>query len=282
MPTAADHLAAFVSGLAGPDAARLGRALAGEAPLRFRGRVLLERAAHLARESDLSLHEIAADCGFARYDVFTRAFRREFGVLPSAWRAEPTSYVVDAPGDVHFHPPAHLRLPARQRSDGGDLVVEMAEHHVRLVAELLDRSGPVADTDLDRRARWPDEDADTLRGALSRLVDEIAACAEVLGGGARVDAEPDVAGKHSVAALRRRLDLAGSAFVEAVAVTAGAGRLDEVVVAAFAPGARMLSHGAAVAQVLTSAHDRVLAVACLRACGIDDPLLADRRPPLRA
>ena len=116
--------------------------MAGESPARFRDRLLLERAAHLVATTDRRLQDIAADCGFRGYDVFVRAFRRELGALPSQWRAEPSSYAIDCPGDVHFHPPDGLSIPAR-RSDPGDLVVAMAEQHVRLVGDLVGRGADV-------------------------------------------------------------------------------------------------------------------------------------------
>ncbi len=135
MTTAADHFAAFL------DATTLSsRMLAGEPPARFRRRILMERAAYLVLTTDRTLLEIAHDSGFTGQATFATAFRQEFGALPSVWRAEPTSYVIDAPGDVHFHPPDGLRLPARHRMDGVDLVVEMVEQHVRLLGELVDRA----------------------------------------------------------------------------------------------------------------------------------------------
>ena len=122
MPTAADHLTAFVDRAtagpsADPDAARLRIAMAGESPARFRDRLLLERAAWLAKETGLRLQDIAVDCGFRGYDVFVRAFRRELGASPSEWRAEPTTWEIDAPGEVHFHPPDGIVLPARSSYD---------------------------------------------------------------------------------------------------------------------------------------------------------------------
>lgn len=114
VPTAADHLDAFLHRPDDDDevAARIRRAMAGESAPRFRDRLLLERAAWLARETDLRLRDISADCGFRGYDVFVRAFRRELGASPSEWRAEPTTWEIAAPGDVHFHPPDGISLPA--------------------------------------------------------------------------------------------------------------------------------------------------------------------------
>ncbi len=114
MPTAADHFRDFVERAGADDeaGARIRRAMAGESASRFRDRLLLERAAWLARCTSRTLQDIAADCGFRGYDVFVRAFRRELGASPSQWRADPTSWEIDAPGEVHFHPPDGIRLPA--------------------------------------------------------------------------------------------------------------------------------------------------------------------------
>ena len=136
--------------------------MAGESPARFRDRLLLERAAHLVATTDRPLQVIAAECGFRGYDVFSRAFRRELGALPSQWRADPTSWAIDAPGDVHFHAPLSVRLPARSRVDSVDLVVEMVEHHVHVVGTLLERAGQVSDVELDRPSG-----AASLRSALT-------------------------------------------------------------------------------------------------------------------
>ena len=107
-----------------PDAARLRLAMAGESPARFRDRLVLERAAWLTRETGRPLRDIAAECGFRGYDVFVRAFRRELGASPSEWRAHPTTWEIDAPGEVHFHPPDGIRLPARASHDETTSVTE--------------------------------------------------------------------------------------------------------------------------------------------------------------
>ena len=242
MTTAADHLTAFVDST--PLSARV---LAGESPARFRRRILLERAAYLVRTTDLTLLDIAHDSGFTGQATFATAFRQEFGALPSVWRAEPTSYAIDAPGDVHFHPPAGLRLPARRRTDGGDLLVEMAEHHVRLVGEIVDLAHLVSDDDLDR---------DGLRGSLSRLIGQL----ELLNAAVH-DGTYDVRVEalESVTSMRRRLDRVGPAFVYDVSRLIATGRLDETFVDAFSSDPELLSYGAMVAQVLTDgSHLRLL------------------------
>ena len=250
MPTAAEHLSAFLA--ATPPSGRL---LSGESPARFRRRLLLERAAYLATSTDLTLLEIAHDSGFTGQATFATAFRQEFGVLPSAWRADPTSYAIDAPGDVHFRPPDGLHLPARHRMDGMDLVVEMVDQHVRRLGEILDEAQLVSDADLDRAE---------MRAPLTTLVGQL----EALNAAVHSDADHSDADHSdplpSLTALRGRLDLAGPAVVDDVARLAATGRFDETVVDAFSPGPIARSYAAMVADVLTlGSHLRLLAAARL-------------------
>jgi hypothetical protein len=236
----------------------------------LRGRILLERAAYLMITTDRTLLDIALDSGFASHEAFTRAFRREHGVLPSVWRADPTSFRIDAPSDVHFHPPAGLRLPARHRMDGVDLVIEMVEHHVWLVGELVERARLVSDDDLDATSERSVEgiDGDTLRWALSRLVGQME-----MWNAAVHDRDYDFAVEEheSVTSMRRRLDRVGPEFVDNVSLLAATGRFDETFVEAFSPTPQVLSYGAMVAHVLTfAAHHRLLALSRLRECGVTD------------
>lgn len=290
MSTPADHFSAFVDRLAVdvsalPDSAeamaavaglsrsqfeRVARAVAGESPARFRGRILLERAAYLMITTERLLLDIALDSGFASHEAFTRAFRREFGLLPSVWRGEPTSFRIDVPSDVHFHPPAGLRLPARHRMDSVDLVVEMVEHHVWLVGELVDRAGLVSDDDLDEVSERSVEgiDGGTLRWALSRLVGQMEMWNAAVHDG---DYDFSVEERESTTSMRRRLDRVGPEFVDNVSLLAGTGRFDETFVEAFSPTPQVLSYGAMVAHVLTfGAHHRLLALSRLRECGVSD------------
>lgn len=230
--TAADHLTAFLDATPLSD-----RVLAGESPARFRRRLVLERAAYLMVSTDRTLLDLALDSGFSGQASFANAFRGEFGVLPSVWRADPTTYVIDAPGDVHLHPPAGLRLPARHRMDGTDLVVAMAEHHVRLVERLVDLAQGVADE----------------QQALDRLVAEM----ERVSAAARD--EHEAVPFEEPETVRARLDRVGPAFVADVARLAATGRFDETFVEAFSPTPHAVSYGAMVADVLTGGdHHRML------------------------
>lgn len=46
----------------------------------------MDRARDLLRHSDLSVQDIARACGYADHSAFTRQFRQQTGMPPSAWR----------------------------------------------------------------------------------------------------------------------------------------------------------------------------------------------------
>jgi AraC family transcriptional regulator len=72
------------------------RRIVGETPKQYMLRLRLERAAVRLASTDDSILDIALAGGFASHEVFTRAFRRHFGVTPARYRA-------DAPRDVDPH-----------------------------------------------------------------------------------------------------------------------------------------------------------------------------------
>lgn len=238
-PSPVDSFRAYVARATGhedPAASRFRRALAGESSARFADRIVLERAAHLVTTTGRTLEDIARESGFRGYDVFARAFRREYGALPSAWRADPTSSSIDAPGEVHFHPPGALRLPARSRMDSVDLVVDMVEHHVRTVGELVDAAG-VAGTD-----------DTTLGSVLGELVGRMERLVALV----QESCYDPATGEDS---LRVRLDRVGPDYVAAVALIGARGRFDEAVVDAFSPAPATVTFAAMVTSAITDADD---------------------------
>jgi AraC family transcriptional regulator len=66
---------------------RMFSAVAGETPKRFTLRLRLGRAAAMLLTTDVSVLNVALDCGFRSHEVFCRTFRRRFGMTPSAYRA---------------------------------------------------------------------------------------------------------------------------------------------------------------------------------------------------
>lgn len=270
VPTPADHLLALVeragrAGRAGEDDAMLDRlrlAMAGESPARFAGRLVLERAAHLVATTDRTLGDIASESGFRGYDVFARAFRRELGALPSQWRADPTSHLIDAPGDAHVHPPDGVRLPARWRMDSVDLVVDMAERHVRLVTSLVEAAAQVAGPELDRPV-----DGGALRSALASAVRQLTVFT-ALARDADVDTDTPADDEH-LGVLLERVARVGPDFVGSVARLGATGRFDEAFVEAFGPEPTTTSFASMLTRMLTDADDTLLLVRTrLRECGV--------------
>jgi AraC-like DNA-binding protein len=60
--------------------------LVGEPPMRYLARWRLQVAAHHLRTSDLPLARIAEQVGYESEAAFNRAFKRNFGIPPAAWR----------------------------------------------------------------------------------------------------------------------------------------------------------------------------------------------------
>jgi len=80
---------AALAGKAGLSACHLHRAFAaavGETPKRLTLRLRLGRAAALLLTARDSVLEVALECGFQSHEAFCRAFRRQFGTTPSAYR----------------------------------------------------------------------------------------------------------------------------------------------------------------------------------------------------
>jgi AraC family transcriptional regulator len=65
---------------------RLFARIAGETPKQYTLRLRISRGAALLLTSKSSILDIALSCGFKSHEAFTRAFRRRFGMSPSAYR----------------------------------------------------------------------------------------------------------------------------------------------------------------------------------------------------
>lgn len=80
--------AAALCGYSPSHFARLFRELAGTSFAQYVKQYRLETAAEALRTSDLPITQIALDSGFHNLSYFTRAFAAQYGVTPSAYRAE--------------------------------------------------------------------------------------------------------------------------------------------------------------------------------------------------
>src|SRR5262245_35076536 len=66
---------------------RVFSAAVGETPKQFAFRLRLGRAAVLLLTTGESVLDVALSCGFQSHEVFSRAFRRRFGMTPSVYRS---------------------------------------------------------------------------------------------------------------------------------------------------------------------------------------------------
>ncbi|GAT10910.1 helix-turn-helix domain-containing protein [Mycolicibacterium novocastrense] len=113
------------------------RRLTGESPAAMRRRIMLERAAWRLQQGE-RVSAVAGDEGWSSVEVFSRAFRRTFGVPPS--RATDVEFRVTAPNGLHFHPPHSLWLDNAGDTKEPDISVLMVAHDVADTAYLLDRA----------------------------------------------------------------------------------------------------------------------------------------------
>jgi AraC family transcriptional regulator len=254
---------------------RVVTAATGESPAAFRRRLLLERAAYRLLSEDTGVLELAINAGYGSHEAFTRAFARAYGMSPREWRREPSRrFFRAAPSGVHFQPPAGLRLPARRKAKGMDVLVRMVEHHVWLTGEMIERGArldaAVLDAPIELSVEGIDDDV-SIRYLLDRLVWQEEMWL------ASVDDRPfqvPECGKQvttPIAELRARHASAGSRFVALVDRLNDEGRFDESFVDTTCEPPRVFTYGGMVAHVLTfAAHRRSLLVGAFHSAGITD------------
>lgn len=115
----------------------------GESPAALRRRVMLERAAWRLRRGE-AVSAVAADEGWSSAEVFSRAFRRTFGVPPS--RAAELPFRVPAPNGLHFHPPHSLWLDSDGNTKEPDISQLMVAHDVADTTYLIDRAAQLSNS----------------------------------------------------------------------------------------------------------------------------------------
>jgi AraC-like DNA-binding protein len=253
---------------------RLIQAVSGESPGAFRRRILLERAAYRLATSDNGILEIAIEAGYGSNEAFTRAFRRAYGESPSSWRGSPTQVRLDAPNEVHFHPPGRLRLPARpERKDmeSENLLVRMIEHHIWLVGEMVERAARLDESQLDAPIELSVEGLDddpTPRWLLSRLVGQMEMWNRTV-----LAEEYDFAVEDDepLTSIRARLRTVAPEFLELTRTVIEEGRLDETFIDAQCEPHEVFTYAGLIAHVLTfAAHRRVMLLGALASAGITD------------
>ncbi len=256
---------------------RMIRSVAGEPPAAFRRRILLERAAYRMITTSAPLIDIAVEAGYASHEAFTRAFTKAYAVPPATWRRRPGHIQIEAPSDVHFHPPGSLRLPARDEVTAMDLMTKMVEHHIWLTGQMIRLAERLSDAQLDEPIVVSvDDDEQTIRSLLSRLVGQLG-----MWNAAMATREYDWSVEHheSLSSLRQRLADEGPTYLAHVREVVDSARLDDTFVDALCEPATVFTYGGMIAHVLTfAAHRRTLVVLAFERHGVGelgwgDPML---------
>jgi len=261
---------------------RMIRSVAGEPPQAFRRRILLERAAYRMITTTAPLIDIAVEAGYGSHEAFTRAFTKAYGVPPAAWRKQPGRTQIGAPSGVHFHPPGGLRLPARDKVTGMQLLTKMVEHHIWLTGEMVRVAARLTEEQLDQPIELGvDDDRQTIRSLLSRLIGQMGMWNAAL---ASHDYDWSVEEHESVGSMRERLAIEAPTYLTHVREVVDADRLDDTFVDALCEPAEVFTYGGMIAHVLTfAAHRRTLVALALGSHGITelgwgDPMLWVAQP----
>ena len=248
---------------------RMIKSVAGEPPQAFRRRILLERAAYRMISTSAPLIDIAVEAGYGSHEAFSRAFAKAYGATPAAWRKKPGHLQVDAPSNVHFHPPGSLRLPARDKVTSMDLLTKMVEHHIWLTGEMVRLAERLTDEQLDQRIELDvDDDHQTIRSLLSRLVGQMGMWNAAM---ATRDYDWSVEEHESLSSLRERFATEAPTYLAHVRGVVAADRLDDTFVDALCEPAEVFTYGGMIAHVLTfAAHRRTLVALAFARHGIED------------
>ncbi len=121
--------------------------VAGETPKAYTQRLRLSRAGVLLLTSNQSVLDIALECGFQSHEVFSRAFRKRFGMTPTAYRARGFAASLDSAGarrhaaavDVYAPCLRLFHLPLNGLSIGTDMTYDIVQKELAAQPVLLVR-----------------------------------------------------------------------------------------------------------------------------------------------
>lgn len=254
------------------------RRLTGEAPATLRRRIVLERAAWRLRNGE-AVAVVAAEEGWSSPEVFSRAFRRTFGVPPS--RAADVDFRAPAPNGLHFHPPQSLWLDGDGAVKEPDTTALMVAHDIADTAYLIDRATALSD-DQWREELWPGHlvlDWDGPEPGVGAVLCATVWSKEVWLATIEGRDYPERVSAETTSASRlaeRHRDV-GSRWAAMVSEYSAAGRMSDTVIDALCDPPESFQLNGIVAHVLGySAHRRELARSMLARLGVStrrgDPL----------
>jgi uncharacterized damage-inducible protein DinB len=231
--------------------------------------------------------DVGVEAGYSSHEAFTRAFRRSYGLTPTALRGGPeplTFRELEIPGasGVHFQPPGGLRLPATEKETGMDVIQQLVDHHVDGLTSLIERAESLDDADLDRVIEMSVEgidDSPTLRTLINAMVTQEEHWLSALRGGGWPD-ESD----QSVSGLAARHRAAGRDYRAWVAQALADASLADTFIDTTCEPPAAHTLGGTIAHVITfGAVRRVMAAGALETIGERDVMdIADPRPRMDA
>jgi AraC-like DNA-binding protein len=250
--------------------------LAGEPPATMRRRVMLERAAWRLQRGE-RVAAVASDEGWSSPEVFSRAFRRAYGVPPS--RAADVDVRLDAPNGLHFHPPESLWLDGSGDAKAPDVSQLMVAHDVADTAYLISTAAALTE-DQWRQPISPGQvilDWDGEEPSVGAVLDAVVWSKQVWLASIEGGDQPERSGVRSAASLAAVHDAVSARWTAMVDEYAAQGRLGDTVIDALCDPPESFQLYGIIAHVLVySAHRRELARAMLarhgEPVGRGDPL----------
>ncbi|WNG93109.1 helix-turn-helix domain-containing protein [Mycobacterium sp. ITM-2016-00318] len=256
------------------------RRLTGESPAALRRRIMLERAAWRLHGGE-RVARVAADEGWSSSEVFSRAFRRTYGVPPS--RAADIEFRLPAPNGLHFHPPQSLWLDSDGDTKEPDISQLMVRHDIADTAYLIAKASELT------KDQWlqdispgqvildwdgPEPSVGAVLGATVWTKEVWLATIEGRDFPSRESTQPDSTTAAQLAVHHEDL---GTRWGAMVSEYTAEGRLGDTIIDALCDPPESFQLYGIVAHVLTySAHRRQLARAMLARHGVEtrngDPL----------
>ena len=256
------------------------RRLTGESPAALRRRIMLERAAWRLHGGE-RVARVAADEGWSSSEVFSRAFRRTYGVPPS--RAADIEFRLPAPNGLHFHPPQSLWLDSDGDTKEPDISQLLVRHDIADTAYLIAKASELT------KEQWlqdispgqvildwdgPEPSIGAVLGATVWTKEVWLATIEGSDFPSRESTQPDSTTAAQLAVHHEDLGTRWSAMVSEYTAE---GRLGDTIIDALCDPPESFQLYGIVAHVLTySAHRRQLARAMLARHGVEtrngDPL----------
>ena len=256
------------------------RRLTGESPAALRRRIMLERAAWRLRGGE-RVAAVAEDEGWSSAEVFSRAFRRTFGVPPS--QAVDIEFRLPAPNGLHFHPPQSLWLDSDGDTKEPDISQLMVAHDIADTGYLIEAAAALSkDQWLDQISpgqvvlEWDGEEPSVgaVLGAIVWSKEVWLATIEGRDFPGRESTRPESTTAAQLAVHHEEL---GSRWTTMVSEYTAEGRLGDTIIDALCDPPESFQLYGIVAHVLTySAHRRQLARLMLARHGVQtrtgDPL----------